>query len=285
MNIQKSFQNEEGPALYLVPTPIGNLQEVSQRTLQTLEAADVIACEDTRTSGQLLKTLGIHKPLISHHEFNFIMSIPGILQLLRAGKKVAVISDAGYPLISDPGAALVQAVIEEDIPVISISGPNAALDALVASGLSTRQFLFYGFLNAKSSRRKKELEGLKSFPWTLIFYEAPHRIAQTLGDLLAVLGNRKMVLARELTKLHEEYLRGTIKEVLEACDGLRGEMVLVVEGCKEEEAESLESVVERALALAEQGLKPKQAAAQACQNTPYSKNEVYQAMMEARENR
>ena len=278
MNRQKSFESD-GPSLYLVPTPIGNRSEVSTRTLETLNLVDVIACEDTRNSGQLLKSLGISKPLISHHEFNTTQSIPGILKLLAEGKKVAVISDAGYPLISDPGAGLVEAVIEEDLPVISISGPNAALDALVASGLSTKHYLYYGFLDAKSTKRKKELESLKAFPYTLIFYEAPHRIEDTLQDVLEVLGDRKICLARELTKVHEEYLRGTVSEVLEVCDGLKGEMVLAVEGNTEQNTTPIEEVVEKALALAADGMKPKQAAAAACAGTRFSKNEIYGEMM------
>lgn len=279
MNRQKSFQNEDAPALYLVPTPIGNRSEVSTRTLDVLNGVDVIACEDTRNSGQLLKTLGISKPLISHHEFNAASSVPGIIALLEQGKKVAIISDAGYPLISDPGASLVQEVIKEDYPVISISGPNAALDALVASGLSTQHYLYYGFLDSKSSKRKKELQSLKAFPWTLIFYEAPHRIQETLEDVLEVLGDRQICLARELTKLHEEYLRGTVSEVLAVCEGLKGEMVLVVEGNTEKSSITLEEVTDQAMQLASEGLKPKHAAAAACDGTDFSKNEVYAEMM------
>lgn len=145
MNRQKSFENEEAAALFLVPTPIGNLNEVSERTRQVLDSVDVISCEDTRNSGNLLKLLGIHKPLVSHHEHNQEVSVPKIMNLLQEGKKVAVISDAGYPLISDPGAGLVRTVLEEGFPVIPLSGPNAALDALVASGLDTQHYLYYGF--------------------------------------------------------------------------------------------------------------------------------------------
>lgn len=269
--------------VYLVPTPIGNLQEVSPRMLETLGEVDVIACEDTRNSGMLLKNLGISKPLIAHHEHNSAASVPGVVKLLEEGKKVAVISDAGYPLISDPGSPLVQAVIERNIPVVALSGSNAALIALVASGLDTRHYLFYGFLDSRSSRRKKQLEELKSFPYTLIFYEAPHRIADCLEDLLEVFGDRQMCLARELTKLHEEYLRGTISEICEVCEGLKGEMVLVVEGAHPEEETSLEQVVSRALELAKQGEKPKKAAAMACEGSVFSKNEVYQEMMRVKE--
>ncbi|WP_367614242.1 16S rRNA (cytidine(1402)-2'-O)-methyltransferase [Allobaculum sp. Allo2] len=169
MNRQKSFQNENGPAVYLVPTPIGNLSEISPRQKEALENADVIACEDTRNSGLLLKSIGIHKPLIAHHEYNAHTSSTGILKLLEEGKKVAVISDAGYPLISDPGSELVRLASQAGYPVIPVSGSNAALNALVASGLETSHFLFYGFLDAKSVRRKKELESLKSLPYTVIF--------------------------------------------------------------------------------------------------------------------
>lgn len=283
MNRQKSFQNEQGAALYLVPTPIGNRNEISKRVLETLNLVDVIACEDTRNSGQLLKTLDIHKPLIAHHEYNTQQSIPGILKLLDQGKKIAIISDAGYPLISDPGSGLVQAVIEQDIPVISLSGPNAALNALVASGLSTQHYLYYGFLDAKSTKRKKELFALKDFPYTMIFYEAPHRIEATLSDVLEVFGNRKIVLARELTKIHEEYIRGTVQEVLEICKELKGEMVVVIEGNTASETQSLEEIVTKALELVQEGMKPKQAAGQACQNSTYSKNEVYQEMLKAKQ--
>lgn len=280
MKRQKSFQNEEGAALYLVPTPIGNLQEVSPRVLQTLQSADVIACEDTRNSGILLKNLNISKPLIAHHEYNQQTSIPGIVALLRQGKKVAVISDAGYPLVSDPGAGLVRAVIAEEIPVISMSGPNAGLNALVASGLDASHYLFYGFLDSKSSRRVKQLEELKDFPYTLIFYEAPHRIESMLADLKKVFGDRQICLARELTKLYEEYLRGTVSEVQEAAVGLKGEMVVVVEGCPKESSMSMDEVMQLAHFYINEGMKTKAAAAKASQQTGVSKNEIYQRLIQ-----
>ncbi len=280
---QKSFRNEEDPALFLVPTPIGNLNEVSPRIREVLEQVDVIACEDTRNSGMLLKRLDISKPLISHHEHNTAASIPGILKLLEQGKKVAMISDAGYPVISDPGAGLALAVMEEGYRVIPISGPNAALDALVASGLDARHFLYYGFLDAKSTKRKKELESLRDVPWTMIFYEAPHRIEDTLKDMREVLGNRQICLARELTKLHEEFLRGTIDEVLDVTEELKGEMVLVVQGQTELPEQSLEQVTDLAMELAQSGLKPKAAAAKASENSGFSKNEIYAEMMRRKE--
>lgn len=278
MNRQKSFENEEGAALYLVPTPIGNLSEMTPRALEALKQADLIACEDTRNSGMLLKRLDIKKPLISHHEFNQETSIPRILDALKEGKKIALISDAGYPVISDPGSRLVEKVIEEDIPVISLSGANAALNALVASGLYCGHYLFYGFLDAKSSKRKVQLESLKSFPYTMLFYEAPHRIEDTLKDMLEVLGDRKICLARELTKLYEEYLRGNISEVLEVCNTLKGEMVVVVEGAPKEEA-SEDDAIKQVLELESQGMKRKAACKQVAKQTGLSANELYQQLL------
>lgn len=280
MNRQKSFEQEQAPALFLVPTPIGNLKEVSDRTREILNEVDVISCEDTRNSGNLLKLLGISKPLVSHHEHNQQVSIPVILNLLEEGKKVAVISDAGYPLISDPGAGLVRNVLEKGFAVIPLSGPNAALDALVASGLDTRHYLYYGFLDAKESRRKQELEELKTFPYTLIFYEAPHRIEAMLKSLLEVLGDRRICLARELTKLHEEFLRGTISEVLEVVSTLKGEMVVVVEGYdKSGEAVSEEDALALARSYMEQGMKTKKAAAEAAAQTGIAKNVLYELLI------
>ncbi|WP_288338959.1 16S rRNA (cytidine(1402)-2'-O)-methyltransferase [uncultured Allobaculum sp.] len=279
MNRQKSFQNENGPAVYLVPTPIGNLSEISPRQKEALENADVIACEDTRNSGLLLKSIGIHKPLIAHHEYNAHTSSTGILKLLEEGKKVAVISDAGYPLISDPGSELVRLASQAGYPVIPVSGSNAALNALVASGLETSHFLFYGFLDAKSVRRKKELESLKSLPYTVIFYEAPHRIEKMLEDVKEVFGDRQICLARELTKLHEEFLRGTISKILPLVSQLKGEMVVVVQGCPQQTDRSFEETVRMASELAASGIKPKQAAAKASEESGFSKNEVYQEMM------
>lgn len=280
MNRQKSFEQEEAPALFLVPTPIGNLKEVSQRTREILNEVDVISCEDTRNSGNLLKLLGIQKPLVSHHEHNQKISIPVITGLLEEGKKVAVISDAGYPLISDPGACLVRTVLEKGFAVIPLSGPNAALDALVASGLDTRHYLYYGFLDAKAPKRKQELEELKTFPWTLIFYEAPHRIEAMLKSLLEVFGDRRICLARELTKIHEEFLRGTISEVLEVVSTLKGEMVVVVEGYdRNQEAVSEESALTLARSFMEQGMKTKKAAAEAAAKTGIPKNVLYELLI------
>lgn len=276
MKRQKSFDKKK-PSLYLIPTPIGNRQEMSPRALEILKEVDMIACEDTRNTGQLLKYFDIKKPLLSHHEHNQEESIHKILGYLSQGKTIAIVSDAGYPLISDPGSALVRVCIENEFPVISISGANAALNALVASGLDSKHYLFYGFLENKSAKRKEQLKELASFPYTLIFYEAPHRIESMLKDLLDVFGDRKICLARELTKLYEEYLRGTIREILPELSSLKGEMVVVVEGAKIEKKEvGLEEAAQLVYRAIDQGISTKQAIQQTAKELGISKNELYQ---------
>lgn len=274
MKRQKSFEKEQ-PSLYLVPTPIGNLSEMTKRGLEILEKVDCIACEDTRNTGKLLQAYNVHKPLVSHHEHNTKESVPKIINALKEGKNVAVVSDAGYPLLSDPGSWLVKECVDQDIPVISLSGCNAALNALVASGLSTEHYLFYGFLDHKSSKRKKELESLVSFPYTLIFYEAPHRIEACLQDILEVFSNRKMCLARELTKLHEEYIRGNVEEILSICSTLKGEMVLVIEGNSKKEEVDLNLAISRIEECIESGMKTKEAIVFVSKEMNMKKNELY----------
>ncbi|MBR2787899.1 MAG: 16S rRNA (cytidine(1402)-2'-O)-methyltransferase [Erysipelotrichaceae bacterium] len=265
--------------LFLVATPIGNLSEVSDRTLDTLRNVDVIACEDTRNTLKLLSHFDIHTRMISYHNFNEEESSKGIIKLLEEGNNVALVSDAGYPLISDPGYLLVNEVIENGFNITTVSGPNAALNALVASGLETNHYLFYGFLNAKASQARKELEQLKGFPYTLIFYEAPHRIEKTLKLMYEVLGDRKACLARELTKLHEEYYRGSLGKLSELHD-LKGEMVLIVEGEKKVDKEAdLEQLLEEVGQLVESGLKSKQAVNEVSRRYGYSKNVLYNAYL------
>lgn len=277
MNRQKSFENEVA-TLYLVPTPIGNLQEMTPRALDILKSVDLVAAEDTRNSKKLLMAYGIDTPLMSHHEHNQQTSIPKILECLRMNKSVAVISDAGYPLVSDPGQRLVQEVIDQGFNVVSCSGANAAMNALVASGLSCYHYLFYGFLDSKSNKRKKQLNELKSFPYTLIFYEAPHRIEDMLNDMLDVFGDRKICLARELTKMHEEYLRGTISEVLEVVSTLKGEMVVIVDGCpKEENFLDMDMCIDCVNAYIDEGMRTKEAIAIVAKEMGCKKNELYEA--------
>ena len=265
--------------LFLVATPIGNLNEFTNRAIETLKNVSVIACEDTRNSLKLLTHFDIHTKMISYHNFNEEESSNGILKLLNEGLDVALISDAGYPLISDPGYILVNKVIDEGFNIVPISGPNAALNALVASGLKTQHYMFYGFLNAKQSQAKKELEELKEFPYTIIFYEAPHRIEKTLKLVLEVFGDRKACLARELTKLHEEFIRDKLSQLCKLQD-LKGEMVLVVDGydLKQEEID-INDLINEVDELVSSGLKTKEAIKQIADKYNYSKNNLYNSYL------
>ena len=267
--------NNNKATLFLVATPIGNLNEVSKRTLDVLNSVSVIACEDTRNTRKLLSHFDIHTKMIAYHNFNEVEATKGIINLLGEGKDVALVSDAGYPLISDPGYGLVNAAIDNGFNLVAVSGPNAGLNALVPSGLDTKHYLFYGFLNAKQSIAKKQLEELKEFPYTLIFYEAPHRITKTLNLCYEVFGDRKAVIARELTKIHEEYIRGKLSELVKIED-LKGEMVLLIEGYqKQEEDVDFEELFIEVKKLVEQGHKTKEAVNKVASQYKVSKNELY----------
>ena len=233
MNRQKSFENEK-PTLYLVPTPIGNLSEMTPRAIEIPKSVNVIACEDTRTSGQLLKHFGIKNRLIAYQNFNEDPSARGIINLLSQGQNVALISDAGYPLINDPGQRVVSEASALGYNVVPVSGCSAFLNGLVASGLIVQPFLFIGFLPQSDNDRNKKLREYRNYPMTLVFYEAPHRIAKCLKSCLDILGDRRCCVAREITKMHEEFLRGMLSEVLEECDGLKGEMVIIIDGNHED---------------------------------------------------
>ena len=269
--------------LFLVATPIGNLNEVSNRTLDTLRNVDVIACEDTRNTIKLLSHFDIHTKMITYHNFNEEESSKGIIKLLAEGNDVALVSDAGYPLISDPGYLLVNEVIENGFNIVTVSGPNAALNGLVASGLETNHYLFYGFLNSKSSQARKELEELKSFPYTIVFYEAPHRIEKTLKLMNEVLGDRRACLARELTKLHEQYHRGTLSQLCELHD-LKGEMVLIIEGYKKKQEEvNIDLVLDEIDNLVSLGIKTKSAINEVSKKYDLSKNNLYNLYLKKKE--
>ncbi len=273
---QKSFENHK-PTLYLVPTPIGNLSEFPERAIQVLKEVDHIAAEDTRNTIKLLNHFDIHTPMISHHEHNINIAIPKIIDMLKAGENVALVSDAGYPAISDPGAELVKAVIEEDFNVVPISGCNAALDALVVSGITPQPFVFYGFLAHDDKTKKKELEANRNITMTTIYYEAPHRIKKTLTLMLQILGDRSIALCRELTKKHEEIIRGHISEILEIVDELKGEMVIVVEGATEVEEEAVfeQSITEHVDEYIAKGMSTKDAIKEVAKIRNLGKNEVY----------
>ncbi|MCS7315648.1 MAG: 16S rRNA (cytidine(1402)-2'-O)-methyltransferase [Bryobacteraceae bacterium] len=217
--------------LYLVATPIGNLEDITLRALRILREVDLIACEDTRQTRKLLEHYGIHKPTISYHEHNEQARAEELAARLREGARIALVSDAGTPLISDPGYRLVQRAIAEGVPVEPVPGPSALLAALTASGLPTDAFRFGGYLPARPSARRKALSALREERATLVFYEAPHRILETLADIEEVLGPRPVVVARELTKLHQEFLRGAPGEVRRALAGrpaVKGEITLLV---------------------------------------------------------
>jgi 16S rRNA (cytidine1402-2'-O)-methyltransferase len=234
--------------LYLVATPIGNLSDLSTRALSVLKEVDVIAAEDTRNSGRLLAHFDIKKPLISLHEHNESEMSERVISLLMDKKNVAYISDAGSPGISDPGQRLVQKVLAADFPISYIPGPVAAITGLIPSGINSDHFLFYGFLDSRKSRRLQELEKLAGFPYTIIFYESPHRIKATIDDILSVFQHRKAVIARELTKIHEEYIYGSLDELATIDENsLKGEMVIIIEGLSEGEESIDEDTIYQAL--------------------------------------
>jgi 16S rRNA (cytidine1402-2'-O)-methyltransferase len=282
MNRQKSFDTQQA-TLYLVATPIGNLDEMTVRAVNTLKSVDCIAAEDTRNTMKLLNHFDIKAKLISHHEHNWKNSIPGILEMMENGQNIALVSDAGYPAISDPGTELVQAVIEAGYAVVPISGPNACLNALVVSGINPQPFTFYGFLDHLDKNKKKELETLKKHPYTLVFYESPYRVQKTLKLMLEILGDRHIALCREITKRHEEIIRGTISEILEIEEELKGEMVLVVKGCTnlEEETEEI-NVVEEVQKLIDSGIHSKEAIKQIAKQYNLKKNDVYASYLESK---
>ena len=242
MKSQKSSQHEQGSCLYLVATPIGNLEDMTVRALRILKEVDVIAAEDTRNTRKLCNYFEIQTPLVSYHEHNIEFGGEKLLEYLRQGKSVALVSDAGLPCISDPGADIVVKAIEEDFAVVPVPGANAALTALIASGITPQPFYFFGFLNRHKKDRRIQLEKLAKREETMIFYEAPHRLKETLKDLELVLGNRNIVLARELTKKFEEFLRGTISEALQWANEneIRGEFCIVLEGNPLGESEIVE---------------------------------------------
>ena len=276
MNRQKSFENEK-PTLYLVPTPIGNLNEMTPRAIDVLNSVDVIACEDTRNSGQLLKHFGISKRLIAYQNFNETSSTKGIINLLSQGNNIALISDAGYPLINDPGQRVVSEVTALGYNVVPISGCSAFLNALVASGLIAQPFIFIGFLPPSTHDCVKKLRLYQSYPMTLIMYEAPHRIEKMLQSCLDVLGDRHICIARELTKVHEEFIRGKISEILPIASELKGEMVVVIEGNQDDYEKDIDmaQILNMVNTSIESGMSTSAAIKEVAKQTNISKNQIY----------
>ena len=267
--------------LYLCATPIGNLGDISARCLEAFENADLIACEDTRRTVQLLNHFGIKKQLTSYHEHNKREKGEVIVNLLKDGKNVVLVSDAGTPAISDPGEDLVKLCIENDLQATPIPGCVAGINALIVSGLPTRRFAFEGFLSVNKRHRKEHLESVKNDTHTLIFYEAPHKLPYTLADMLEILGDRKIAICRELTKIHEEIIRTTLSEAqnLYTENSPKGEFVIVIEGAKEPEKEeawwetlSVEEHVEKYIA---DGIDSKEAVKMVAKDRNLPKREVY----------
>lgn len=272
--------------LYVVATPIGNLEDMTLRAARVLGEVDRIACEDTRQTRKLLGHFGISKPAVSYHEHNEAARAAELVERLRAGENIALVSDAGTPLISDPGYRVVAAAIEAGIRVVPVPGACAGIAALSASGLGTDAFRFGGFLPVKKAARRKMLEGLKGETCTLIFYEAPHRVVESLEDIAATMGARKIVVARELTKIHEEILRGTAAEVraqLAARGSVKGEITLLIGRAEAVEAEvnvDQTPVSEAVKELERQGIARMEAIKQVARARGLAKREVYRMVTE-----
>lgn len=269
--------------LYLCATPIGNLEDMTFRAVRILQEVDVVAAEDTRHTRKLLTHFDIHTPLVSYHEHNKLGRGPELIERLLAGESIACVSDAGMPGISDPGSHLAMLAIEAGITVTPVPGANAGLSALIASGLDTTEFHFIGFLSKQKKNRLETLARIKPIQGTLIFYESPHRLKDTLGELLDVLGDRNIAVARELTKKFEEFRRGTITELIAYYkeEAPRGEFTLIVNGAGEEEARAEEETIdmtveEELILLIENGTEKKEAIRQVARRRNMPKREVYQ---------
>ena len=282
MQVQKSFKGQSSyGTLYLVPTPIGNLQDMTFRSVQILKEVDLICAEDTRNTGLLLKHFEIETKQYSFHEHNAYEKIPDLLERLKSGLSLAQVSDAGMPSISDPGHDLVKAAIAEDIPVVALPGASAGITALIASGLAPQPHIFYGFLPRKKGQQIDFFKEKVSYPETQIFYESPYRVADTLENMHEVYGNRQVTLVRELTKLYEEYQRGSISEILDYIDSnpLKGECLLIVAGAsendKEENLTSNVTPVEAIEALIASGMKPNQAIKTVAKERKMNRQELY----------
>ena len=277
--IQKSYENSEYGKLYLIPTPIGNLDDITLRAIKTLEMVDIVYAEDTRETLNLLKYLKINKKVESCHKYTEMKHKDKIVQILKSGKNIGYVTDRGTPLISDPGNVIVDESIKQNITVIALPGPNALLPAINMSGLSNEIFLFYGFLNSKQSLAKKELIDLKDIKQTIIFYESPHRITDTLSQILDVFGNRNIAIVREISKIHEEVIRDNIENILKISDTLKGEMVIIVEGNTKEETLEV-NYTEEIDKLLTQGYSKRDAIREIADKYNVSKNKLYNEFKE-----
>ena len=271
--IQKSYNDT--PSLYLIPTPIGNLDDITIRSLNTLKAVDVILCEDTRDTGLLLSHYDIKKKLVSCHEYNEDKIIDNVVSMLKEGLNIGLVTDQGTPIISDPGYIVSRGVIEAGYNAISLPGATAFVPALTTSGIEPSPFLFYGFLNSKSSKQKTELVSLKNLKYTVIFYESVHRMKETLKNMLEVLGDRKIAVCRELSKIHEEIVRDNISNIIPLVDNMKGEFVIVVEGNKEIVDFSELDVLEHVKMYVEDGLSEMDAIKKVAKERGVAKSVIY----------
>lgn len=282
MQVQKSFKDKKtSGTLYLVPTPIGNLQDMTFRAVATLKEVDFICAEDTRNTGLLLKYFDIATKQISFHEHNAYEKIPDLIDLLISGRSLAQVSDAGMPSISDPGHDLVKAAIDNDIAVVALPGASAGITALIASGLAPQPHIFYGFLPRKAGQQKSFFESKSLYPETQIFYESPYRVKDTLVNMLTCYGDRQVVLVRELTKLFEEYQRGSISEILSYLEEttLKGECLLIVSGSQVDSEVELTAEVDLVSLVQKEiqaGAKPNQAIKTVAKAYQVNRQELYQ---------
>ncbi len=269
--------------LYIVGTPIGNLDDITLRGINTLKSVDFICAEDTRVTAKLLNNFDIKKPMISYHEHNAAQAGKTIVNRILEGESCAAVTDAGMPCISDPGEELVKQCYENGIEVCAVPGPTAAMSAVAISGLSTKRFSFEGFLSTSNKSRREHLESASKLEHTLIFYEAPHKLVYTLEDMLKYFGDRKISLCREMTKLHEEVIRTTLSKALEYYKGVapKGEFVLILEGAKNtDEPLTLEGAVSEVKKLTDNGMRLAEACKAVAQWAPFSKSELYAKLLE-----
>ena len=271
--IQHSY--DDSASLYLIPTPIGNLDDITIRALNTLKQVDVLLCEDTRDTGLLLKKYDIKQKLVSCHEYNEDKIIDKVIDYLKKGLNVGLVTDQGSPIISDPGYIISRAIIDAGYNVISLPGATAFVPALSMSGIEPSPFLFYGFLNAKDSKQKSELMSLKDLKYTLIFYESVHRMEKTLKNMLEVLGDRNIAICREISKIHEEVCRDKISNVLQIVSQMKGEFVIVVEGNKEKVDYNSLDVVEHVKLYTEDGISEKDAIKLVAKERNVAKSVIY----------
>lgn len=271
--------------LYVVGTPIGNLSDLSPRAVQTLADVDFIAAEDTRVTLKILNHFGIKKEAVSYYEHNKREKGELICARIAAGEDCAIVTDAGMPAISDPGRELVQQCHEKGIQVVSVPGPTAFATALAISGMDTGRFTFEGFLSVSKKSRFEHLDEIKDEKRTMVFYEAPHKLASTLADLYSALGNREIAIVREITKIHEEVIKTTLKDANELYgDGhLKGEMVLIIEGKNQETEQemTLDDAVKKAAALVQSGMTMSRAAKEAAASSPFKKSDIYKELLES----